>query len=167
MPAVSVLFLLIARAEFRRIQRDPLAEYAQCILFAETDLFSRVSTRDASGQQPEVYCLPVFLYRLTGAPVPWLLLKLPVLAILAMSMLPLFLASRRRRIHVLIATFMLCLLSHFLCYYMVWEYHYTTLLPMLPVLWWMSQREDARGCDGCCGSRLWCCWPTSCPRSIF
>ena len=25
---------------------------------------------------------------------------------------------------------------------MVWEYHYTTLLPMLPVLWWMSQREE-------------------------
>ncbi len=71
-----------------------------------------------------------------------MLLKLPVLAILAMSALPLFLASRRRRIHVLIATVMLCLLSHFLCYYMVWEYHYTTLMPMLPVLWWMSQREE-------------------------
>lgn len=90
----------------------------------------------------EIYCLPVYLERLTGAPLPRLWSKLPVLAILAMSVLPLLLASRRRRIDVLIATVMLCLLSHFLCYYMVWEYHYTTLLPMLPVLVWMSQREE-------------------------
>ena len=53
--------------------------------------------------------------------------------------------SRHRRLRVLIATIMLCLLAHFLCYYMVWEYHYATLLPMLPVLWWMSQREERSG----------------------
>ena len=94
---------------------------------------------------PEIYCLPVYLSRLTGAPVPWVVLKLPLLAILAVSGLPLFLASRRRRIHVLIATVMLGLLSHFLCYFMVFEYQYTTLLPMLPVLWWMSQREERSG----------------------
>ena len=93
----------------------------------------------------EIYCLPVYLTRLTGAPVPSLLLKLPLLAILAVSALPLFLASRRRRIHVLIATVMLGLLSHFLCYYMVSEYQYTTLLPMLPVLWWLSRREARPG----------------------
>ncbi len=90
----------------------------------------------------DVYCLPTYLLRLTGAPVPAVLLKLPVLAILAMSAFPLFLASRRRRIDVLITTLMLCLLSHFLSYYTVFEYHYTTLLPMLPVLCWMSQREE-------------------------
>ncbi len=90
----------------------------------------------------EVYCLPMYVYRILGSPVPPLLLKAPVLAILGMSTVPLFLTSRRRRIDVLTATIMLCLLSHFLCYYMVWEYHYMTLLPMLPVLWWMSQREE-------------------------
>jgi len=94
---------------------------------------------------PEVYSLPIYLYRLTGTPVPGVLLKLPLLAILVVSGLPLFLTSRRRRIHVLVATVMLVLLSHFLCYYMVSEYQYTTLLPMLPILWWLSQREDQPG----------------------
>jgi hypothetical protein len=92
----------------------------------------------------EIYSLPAYLHRMTGAPVPQALLKLPLLAILALSGLLLFLASRQRRMHVLIATFILCLLSHFLCYYPVFEYHYTTLLPTLPVLWWMSQREQRR-----------------------
>jgi hypothetical protein len=92
----------------------------------------------------EVYCLPILLYRLMGTPVSQVVLKLPVLAVLVLSVLPLLLRSRRRRIDVLIATVMLGLLSHFLCYYMVWEYQYTTLLPMLPVLWWMSQREESR-----------------------
>jgi hypothetical protein len=94
---------------------------------------------------PETYCLPAYLSRITGVPVPQFWLKLPVLAILAMSALPLFLASRRRRLNVLIATFMLGLLSHFLCFYPVFEYQYTTLLPMLPVLWWMSQHEELAG----------------------
>jgi len=93
-------------------------------------------------ENTEIYCLPMYLCRLTGAPVSTLLLKLPVLAILAMSTLPLFLASRRRRIHVTIATFMLSLLSYFLCCYPVYEYHYAMLLPTLPVLWWMSQGEE-------------------------
>ena len=34
---------------------------------------------------PDIYCLPVYLQRLTGAPVSPLLLKLPLPAILAMS----------------------------------------------------------------------------------
>jgi len=94
---------------------------------------------------PEIYSLPTFMYRLTGKPLPGVLLKLPVLLILAMSMIPLFLSSHRRRMRVLMATLMLCILSHFLAYYMVWEYHYTTILPIIPVLWWMSLGEEHVG----------------------
>ena len=90
----------------------------------------------------DVYCLPVCLLRLTDTPAVSVLLELPVLAVLAMSVLPLFIASRRRRIRVLMATVMLGLLSHFLCYYTAFEHHYTTALLVLPVLWWMSQREQ-------------------------
>ncbi len=39
-------------------------------------------------------------------------------------------------------TVSLCILSHFLCCYRVQEYHYTTLLPVLPVLLWLWQRES-------------------------
>ncbi|HTU24784.1 MAG TPA: tetratricopeptide repeat protein [Pirellulales bacterium] len=90
----------------------------------------------------ELYSLPVYAERRTGSPVPQALLKLPLLAILATSVLPLFLESRGLRIRLVLATLMLCLLSHFLCFKVVWEYHYTTVLPALPVLWWMAARED-------------------------
>ena len=39
-------------------------------------------------------------------------------------------------------TVSLCILSHFLCYYAVQEYHYTTLLLTLPVLLWLWQRKS-------------------------
>jgi hypothetical protein len=104
--------------------------------------YSLVFPHEVDLDNSQIYGLPVYLHRLTGAVVPQVWLKLPVLAILAMSTLPFVLGSRRRRIHVTIATLMLSLLSYFLCCYPVYEYHYATLLPMLPVLWWMSQRED-------------------------
>ena len=42
----------------------------------------------------------------------------------------------------MLVTLLLCILSHFLCYYPVQEYHYTTLLPTLPLMLWLWQRES-------------------------
>ena len=36
----------------------------------------------------------------------------------------------------------MCIFSQYLSYYPVQEYHYTTLLPVLPVLLWLRQRES-------------------------
>jgi Tetratricopeptide repeat len=93
----------------------------------------------------EIYCLPLFVERLLDAPIPNALLRLPLVLIVAVSSLPLFLTERSQRLHALLATIMLCLLSHFLCYWVVWEYQYATLMPLLPVLWWMTQREERAG----------------------
>ncbi len=49
--AVSVLFLLTPALNSGRVQRDSLAEYAQCILITQSKVFSRVSARVGSGQQ--------------------------------------------------------------------------------------------------------------------
>jgi tetratricopeptide (TPR) repeat protein len=39
----------------------------------------------------------------------------------------------------------LCVLVHYLAYYMVFEYQYGTLLPVLPAHVWLWRRESARG----------------------
>jgi len=88
-----------------------------------------------------LYSLPIFVDRLAGCAVCSLVFKLPLVAVLVMSLSPLVLAERAQRLRAAIVTVSLCILSHFLCYYPVQEYHYTTLLPVLPVLLWLWQRE--------------------------
>ncbi|HTU25180.1 MAG TPA: hypothetical protein VMF30_07270, partial [Pirellulales bacterium] len=96
---------------------------------------------DYSGN-PEIYCLSALVQTALGASLPQWVLKIPALIALVASAAPLFLASMGRRIDSLLASIMLCLLMHFLCFSVVWEYHYTTLLPLLPVLAWMAPREE-------------------------
>ncbi len=77
-----------------------------------------------------------------GYDVPALLFRIPLVAVLLMSLSPLVLEEREQRLRAVLVTVSLCILSHFLCYYAVQEYHYTTLLPVLPVLLWLWQRES-------------------------
>ena len=58
-----------------------------------------------------------------------------------MSLTPLVLDERKQRLGAALVTILLCIHSHFLCYYALQEYHYTTLLPTLPVMLWLWQRE--------------------------
>ena len=92
-------------------------------------------------ENAEIYSLPALWQRTTGSPPNWLLLKLPLLAILSLSTAPLFIRSRHRRVTAVLVVAGLATLAHFLGYFMVWEYHYTTCLPLVPVLAWMIARE--------------------------
>ncbi len=92
-------------------------------------------------QDPGLYGLPIFVDRVLGCEVPPLFFRIPLVAVLVMSLSPLVLEERERRLRAVLVTVSLCILSHFLCYYPVQEYHYTTLLPVLPVLLWLWQRE--------------------------
>jgi tetratricopeptide (TPR) repeat protein len=91
---------------------------------------------------PGLYSLPIIVGRIVGHDIPSLFFRLPFVAILAMSLSPLLLDGRAQRLRATLVTVSLCILSHFLCYYAVQEYHYTTLLPTLPVLLWLWQRES-------------------------
>ena len=60
----------------------------------------------------------------------------------------------------------LCVMTHYLAYYAVFEYQYTTLLPLLPALVWLYQRETSLGPRRLLmASFAVCCW-CSCRRSI-
>ncbi len=91
---------------------------------------------------PDFCSLPVLVDRIAGFPVPSLFFRIPLLAILVMSLSPLLLAEGGQRLRAAIVTVLLCILSHNLCYYPALAYHYTTLLPALPVLLWLWQRES-------------------------
>ena len=91
---------------------------------------------------PWLYSLPIFVARIPGGSAPSLFLKLPLVAILVMSLSPLVLDDRGQRLRAALVTVSLCVLSHFLCCYAVLEYHYTALLLVLPVLLWLWQRES-------------------------
>jgi len=92
--------------------------------------------------KPGFYSLPILTDWMLGRSTPLLLCKLPLVAVLAMSLSPLVLDEQAQRLRAAMVTVSLCILSHFLCYYPVEEYHYTTLLPTLPVLLWLWRRES-------------------------
>ena len=140
---VSLLFLLVGRLNpggyngthwlnIVSVTSSPTKPVDGSVLLVETNLL----------RCPEFYSLPIFLGRILGGSVPALFLRLPLVAPFAMSLSPLVLAGRERRLRAAIVTVLLCILSHFLCYYRVLEHHYTALLPMLPVLLWLWRRES-------------------------
>jgi hypothetical protein len=92
----------------------------------------------------EIYSLPMLLFRTWRGPASLLICKLPLAVILLMSLSPLALSERWRRMRVAIVTVALCILSHYLSYFLAYEYHYTTLLPLLPVLLWLWRNEEVR-----------------------
>ena len=93
-------------------------------------------------RDPGLYSLPIFVDRTLGYTIPSLFFRLPLVAVLLMSFSPLVLDEREQRLRAVLVTLALCILSHFLCYYAVQEYHYTTLLPTLPVMLWLWRRES-------------------------
>ena len=140
---VSLLFLLVGRLNpggyngthwlnIVSVTSSPTKPVDGSVLPRETNLL----------RDPRFYSLPIFLGRILGGSVPALFLRLPLVAPFVMSLSLLVLAGRERRLRAAIVTVLLCILSHFLCYYPVLEYHYTTLLPMLPVLLWLWRRES-------------------------
>ncbi len=96
-------------------------------------------------QDAGLYSLPIFVDRMLGWAIPPLFFRIPLLAVLLMSLSPLVLEEREQRLRAVLVTLLLCILSHFLCYYPVQEYHYTTLLPTLPLMLWLWQRESVPG----------------------
>jgi hypothetical protein len=92
----------------------------------------------------QIYDLPVFLSRTLSGSVPSFVYKIPLLVILVASVSPLLFAKRLQRIRMTIAVIGMCILSQYLCYYLTYEYHYTTMLPLLPTLLWMRQNEKDR-----------------------
>ncbi len=140
---VSLLFLLVRRPESRRLQRPPLVEYPERRLVSHAVLkWSGSDGNSISAKDHGLYSLPIFVARILGRSAPSFFLKLPLVAVLVMSLSPLVLDDRGQRLRAAMVTVSLCVLSHFLCYYAVLEYHYTTLLPVLPVLLWLWQRES-------------------------
>ena len=73
----------------------------------------------------------------------WLLAKLPTAAAALLSLAPLILPERGRRIRAAVVAVSLCVLSYNLTYFQGFEYHYAALLPLLPAMLWLWQRESA------------------------
>jgi hypothetical protein len=92
----------------------------------------------------EIYSLPMFIWRVCGQLIPLVVFKLPLAFVLLVSLSPLVLQERWRRVRVATVAVALCILVHYLTYFLTYEYHYTTLLPLLPVLLWLWQTEPSR-----------------------
>jgi hypothetical protein len=91
--------------------------------------------------------------------VPTFVYHLPLAAVLAFSVLAAKTREVRRRTTLALVAAMLGVQAYFLGYTIVWEYHYTTLLPTVPVLWWLYRAEKTPS-----GRRAAACafWATAC-----
>ncbi len=86
--------------------------------------------------------LPMLLNAAGAGPIVLLIAKLPVAAVALMSLTPLLLPDRGQRIRAAVLTASLCVLSYDLTYFQAFEYHYATLLPLLPAMLWLGRRES-------------------------
>ena len=110
--------------------------------------------------------LPMLLNAAGASKLVLLLAKLPTVAIVPMSLAPLILPDRGPRIRAAMVTASLCVLSYNLTYFQGFEYHYTALLPLLPTMVWLWQRESVpwlrRLLMGCFVASLPLFLPTPC-----
>ena len=94
-------------------------------------------------QNPWIYSFPMLLYRTCGGATILPAAKLPLAAIAVMSAAPFFLPERSQRLRAATVTVALCILSYVLSYCIVFEFNYTTLLPVLPVMLWLRRQESS------------------------
>lgn len=89
----------------------------------------------------EIYSLPMLFHRRYGD-VPTSLVRLPTAVVLLFSVVPMTLASASDRLRACLLVCIMAVCTHFLGYYIVWEYHYTALLPCIaPVLYLLDQER--------------------------
>ena len=89
-----------------------------------------------------IYSLPMLLGAGGAGRIGLLLAKLPLAAAILTSLAPLMLPQSAQRIRAAVVAVALCILAYNLSYFQGWEYHYTTLLPLLPAMLWLRQRES-------------------------
>ena len=89
----------------------------------------------------EIFSLPSFLNDLFPFRIPTFAYHLPLAAVLAFAVLAAGSRDAARRLTLTLVAAILGIEAYYLSYTVVWEYHYTTLLPTIPVLWWLYQAE--------------------------
>ena len=82
----------------------------------------------------DVYSLPAFLDVVLHTHTPDALYRIPAILILEMSLLVWFVRSRSQRLEAALMILMAASLIVFLSYGLVWEYHYTGVLPIAALL---------------------------------
>lgn len=92
-------------------------------------------------QHVDVYSLPAFLDGLLHARTSDALYRIPTIVILEMSLLVWFVRDRPQRLEAALMVIMAAWLLVFLSYGLVWEYHYTGVLPIAALLL-MRKRPD-------------------------
>jgi hypothetical protein len=91
-----------------------------------------------------IYSLPRLLYGHCSQ--FWMFSAVAVLVgiVLAASVLTTVLSDQVCRVKVAVCTIVLCVFSHYLCYFMAYEYPYAALSPTLPALLWLRNCEENR-----------------------
>ena len=104
--------------------------------------FAMLGLADFRLQHVDVYSLPAFLDGLLGTRTPDALYRIPAILVLEMSVLLLFVRQRAQRLEAALMVLMAASLIVFLSYGLVWEYHYTGVLPIAALLL-MRKRPSA------------------------
>jgi hypothetical protein len=82
----------------------------------------------------DIYSLPLFLDTLTGLRTPDWLYQLPTFLILALSVLVARMKDSRMRMEAALILLMATSINFFIGFPIIWEYHYTSILPVAAML---------------------------------
>jgi hypothetical protein len=94
-------------------------------------------------QHVDIFSLPIFLDALFATRTPGWLYQLPVFAVLALSFAVVRLQDQRQRMEAALLLLMATSLVFFLSYPTVWEYQYTSILPVAASLLLLRQRSGS------------------------
>ena len=81
---------------------------------------------------PEIFSLSVTLSHLLKQNIHPFIFQLTILLILALSLQLLFVKDYEQRLNISLAVLLALLCSYYIAYTLVWEYHYTTIMALMP-----------------------------------
>jgi hypothetical protein len=142
--AVSLLFLLVPRLNPGGYNATHWLNLFQASLSSKHIYRLAIPAELDYSTSYIVYGLPKLLQGVCNRSTLAAIVTMPLLAILAMSLSTLVLSERAYRIRAAVVTVLLCILSHYLCYFIALEYHYAAMLPVLPALVWLRGEEENR-----------------------
>jgi hypothetical protein len=92
----------------------------------------------------ELFSLSGLLHDFFPFRIPTFAYHLPLAGVLAFAVLAAKTRGAARRATLTLIAAILGIEVYYLSYTVVWEYHYTTLLPTIPLLWWLYRSEKRR-----------------------
>jgi hypothetical protein len=94
----------------------------------------------------EIFSLSITIAHLLKQNIHPFIFQLAILIVLALSLQILFVKDNAERMRISLVVLLAIFCSYYIAYTLVWEYHYTTIMALMPCIWFL--KNDSNGHTG-------------------